>query len=864
MRSFWILFFCLFFLSVTGCGSATAAVIYALLQSGETASEPAQTEGPSAPVVTVSPVEVVESAYVPVDYTLIDGDSAVADIIVKYSTDGLNYYDATEAVSDPDTGKTSDGVGGLAVSATGVAHTFVWDSLVDGVSGVTTVYIEITATDAEGNASTPASVSFSLANTPPQVDIVPLSGTYSGTIVVIYKLSDEASDKASITIEYSTDGANYSAATEAPDPNSEGTMGLSTSPDGITHLFFWDSLTDTGMTTESNVYIRITPQDSQGEGTTQITGPFTVDNKVAPSVDIFTPSGVCADNVTITYILYDANSSSIDITVQYSMDGGLTWKDATDAGSGAGSEGTTGLSSSPSGVSHTFVWASATDEPVGYSTQCRVRIQPYNGTYYGEWASTNDFTLSNNQPPVCSVQTPTTVQSGNVTINFSITDPEGDLCDIEVFYSPDDGLNFYYATLSSGSTTGIVSDGSSQSVVWDSATDIGGFFCDTIRFKIVPYDFPGRAGTAGVTLSFIVDNTSWSGAERVTVSNGNESRFPVVTISAAGEPIVVFQDNRNGSQGIWWAKKVSGNWQAYEFYADPTHTSTEPDAVCETTGYLSCVCVVDGIVLSYWRRRISDNSYSVADFTNLTDGSSNVCEPSIAIDPSDNIYVVWADDAPGDYEIRFSIRDSSTGNWAPTLPNAWYLSNSGTEAREPRATFANGLLHIVWMEDDGNDWEIYYNTYNPSSGVIGTPLQLTDNNRDDIHPDIAVGTDGKIYVTYRRWQGGDTDIFSRVFDGSSWGTEKRILNTPRYVGRPRIALVSTLLNVVWGESDGTRSQVWHSFDMGDGTFSSPFDVSQTSSGYAQLADIAVDSNYTRHIVYECTKNGAWEIFYHKR
>lgn len=59
------------------------------------------------------------------------------------------------------------------------------------------------------------------------------------------------------------------------------------------------------------------------------------------------------------YDLYDRDSALIDITPEYSTDGGRSWTAATEAASG--SDGTTDLTSSPSGESHTFVWDAVAD-----------------------------------------------------------------------------------------------------------------------------------------------------------------------------------------------------------------------------------------------------------------------------------------------------------------------------------------------------------------------------------------------------------------------------------------------------------------------------------------------------------------------
>ncbi len=92
-----------------------------------------------------------------------------------------------------------------------------------------------------------------------------------------------------------------------------------------------------------------------------------------PSVTVTTPSSPQSGNVTIAYSLIDAVSDTCSIAVQYSPNGGRTWKAATAA---SGGEGLTGLTSSPTGTPHTFVWASGGDIVSANSSGVEFRITP--------------------------------------------------------------------------------------------------------------------------------------------------------------------------------------------------------------------------------------------------------------------------------------------------------------------------------------------------------------------------------------------------------------------------------------------------------------------------------------------------------
>jgi len=63
--------------------------------------------------------------------------------------------------------------------------------------------------------------------------------------------------------------------------------------------------------------------------------------------------------VIVPYRAYDSDSETISFTMEYSTDQGLTWQVCTDAG--GSSDGTTAVSTSPTGVLHTFLWSAETD-----------------------------------------------------------------------------------------------------------------------------------------------------------------------------------------------------------------------------------------------------------------------------------------------------------------------------------------------------------------------------------------------------------------------------------------------------------------------------------------------------------------------
>ncbi|UCF08261.1 MAG: Ig-like domain-containing protein [Thermoplasmata archaeon] len=118
------------------------------------------------------------------------------------------------------------------------------------------------------------------------------------------------------------------------------------------------------------------------------------------------------------------------------------------------------------------------------------------------------FTMAPNTPPEVSwLPTPVGLQSGNITIQYMLSDPDpgddGNL-KVSVYRSPD---NFTFATATPGPggdpTTGLYND-TLYYFVWDSVADIG-LTNTTVYIKIVPEDMAGT-GIESATGGFFVDN----------------------------------------------------------------------------------------------------------------------------------------------------------------------------------------------------------------------------------------------------------------------------------------------------------------------------------------------------------------------
>ena len=146
----------------------------------------------------------------------------------------------------------------------------------------------VTVTDSQASPSTDsAALTIQIfaagPNNPPIVSLGIGLGPHRGLVEMVYKLLDDESDPATITIEYSTDGGS----TFAPATSGPGGQGLGphvTMPTTLVYMFQWNSTVDLPGTLESNVVLRLTAFDAQ-PGTPDLSGVITIDNR--PDMGLF-------------------------------------------------------------------------------------------------------------------------------------------------------------------------------------------------------------------------------------------------------------------------------------------------------------------------------------------------------------------------------------------------------------------------------------------------------------------------------------------------------------------------------------------------------------------------------------------------
>ncbi|MBD3321819.1 MAG: hypothetical protein GF350_12055, partial [Chitinivibrionales bacterium] len=252
-------------------------------------------------------------------------------------------------------------------------------------------------------------------NSAPSIVVSAPQLSSNDSITISYQITDPDNDSVSLEVSFSGNGTTYYPATTA------GT--ITDIPAGQLGTFKWLWKEDIGTDKITGImYIKVCPKD-EAAGNCKKTTVF-INSLQVPIIEITTPSGEQAGDITIPYVISDSDSDAITLQCYYSS-GGSTWYPATVGGPTSGIQ--------PAAYEGSLTWESATDLPGIYSTSVFVKIVPADSSI-GIGDATNSFTIDNNEKPSCTLLPIAGTRHKYVSINALLSDPESDRLYLRLYY----------------------------------------------------------------------------------------------------------------------------------------------------------------------------------------------------------------------------------------------------------------------------------------------------------------------------------------------------------------------------------------------------------------------------------------------
>lgn len=297
--------------------------------------------------------------------------------------------------------------------------------------------------------------------------------------------------------------------------------------------------------------------------------------------------------VNIDYELADAQSDPASLVVyEYSLTGDFSGEEVimTASTTDASHNGTTGLSSSPTGVAHTFVWDAQTQLGAIYDASVYVRLRGNDGINTGDYATSTAFAVDYVVPVVSNVLASQVVGSTDVTITYDLTDDTADNLYTEIGLSGDGGSTWVVPTVSvTGDIGSGVTTGTSKSITWSAGTDYDEYQKSNMQVRVRTKDKYQNQGEYANSANFNLDTlnpTTNVSADLQAQSNAGDT-----TVLIAGS----FTENNPNTNDFYVA--INGGVYGSATLgtvdtASPASQATAVEATLDGNDYISGVKII--------------------------------------------------------------------------------------------------------------------------------------------------------------------------------------------------------------------------------------------------------------------------------
>ncbi|HMK32253.1 MAG TPA: hypothetical protein VK431_01375, partial [Nitrosopumilaceae archaeon] len=354
-------------------------------------------------------------------------------------------------------------------------------------------------------------------------------------------------------------------------------------------------------------------------------------------------------------------------------------------------------------------------------------------------------------------------------------------------------------------------------------------------------------GKYGVFLTKSTDGGTNFGAPVNISKNIGSSGSPQFAVSG-NDVYVVWQAQATGKYQILFAKSTDGG-----------ATFTTPVNISNNLGDSSFpkVLASGNQIYVVWAFSITGKDYDIL-FSKSTDGGATFTTPvnlsntvgdtglPQMILSGNNIYITWENDGLGNFDI-FVAKSTDSGNTFAAPVN---VSNDSKSSGAPQIIASGNDVYVVWMDDTPGNYDVFVAKSTDNASTFGKPVNVSNNTSDSGYQQMAIYKNN-LYVAWTDTiSNSNYDVlFSKSTDGgATFTTPVNVSKNAGASGWPQIA-VSGNIYVMWEDTTAGNFDILISKSTdGGATFSSPVNISNTTN----------DSTFKQMVVSDNNINVVWQ------
>ncbi|OGL98043.1 hypothetical protein A2304_00855 [Candidatus Uhrbacteria bacterium RIFOXYB2_FULL_57_15] len=476
-----------------------------------------------------------------------------------------------------------------------------------------------------------------------------------------------------------------------------------------------------------------------------------------PVVTSVTPAqDTGAGYVYVNYSLQDNNSDPLSLTTyEYSLTGAFAGEQATmtPVPVDPNHNGVTGLSSSPGGTAHTFVWDAKSQVGAIYDSTVYVRLRANDGVGNSEYAISSASPVDYVIPVVSNVTAVQTPESTNVAFTYDLTDDTPDNLLVEVDVSEDAGSTWTVTDTSVGGAVGSgMSTGTGKTITWAAKTDFPNQVQHDIRVRVRAKDKWMNQGTDAASADFAIDTLS--PATAIVANLQAQPNAGDTTVLIGGS----FTETNPDTNDFY----VAINGGAYSAgTAGTTNTATPADQATAVGATLDGNDGVSGVKIihtdDFGQATDNENPSPATAYTYVRPYTPQA--PTLSLPATTNLNLTIVPHASEASDLPYAIQETTTGLYAQgngTLGASpvWQIMGTGS-GQWGNNTGVSGRVNVSGLSSPLSMYVFRVKSRNQNDGAhaassesaYSATAQITNTAPSISYSSVSQTTDGTQYVT---------------------------------------------------------------------------------------------------------------------